>query len=84
MRFIIAIIILLILVLLSGCESADSYNFHVGDKVTISKGFYKGCIGYVTEYDDNLLDPDKVTIREVTCKNVTMSYLIIEASDLKQ
>lgn len=83
MKFVTALIILIILVLLSGCESADSYNFHVGDMVTVKKGFYKDCIGYVTAYDDNLLDPDEVTIREISCKNVTMTYLIIEASDLK-
>jgi len=75
-------LILLSVMFLAGCDNAEHYGIVIGDIVTVKKGFYKGCIGVVTDYSHYDMSDDRATIREVTCRNVTSSFIIIRASEI--
>lgn len=78
-------VVLLSLVFLTGCfESADTYGVRVGDFVTVEKGFYTGCMGTITDYDDWNSSDDDITIKDVVCKNVTINFIRIKANNLKK
>lgn len=74
--------LLFALVFLVGCESADTYGVRIGDIVTVEKGFYAGCMGTITNYDDWQTSDDEVTLRDITCAKVTMNYLRTKAYNL--
>ncbi len=74
--------LLLLSLILIGCESADYYGVKIGDMVTINKGFYKGCTGMITRYKPNDTLPDQINLKDVTCQNVTINFLETDAKNL--
>lgn len=78
-------ILILLLLTLASCESPDHYGVAVGDVVTLQSGFFKGCMGTITEYrhfDD--FDDDIIDLQDVTCKNATIHKLSTAAKSLKK
>lgn len=71
--------LMLCLMFLTACESADHYSVKIGDTVTLQSGFYKGCMGQITNYDHYDAIADQITLMNVTCNNVTMNYLRTDA-----
>lgn len=78
-------LMLLSLLFLAGCGNgnAESNGVRIGQFYTVAKGFYAGCTGVATDYGDYNSIPDSLTLREVTCKNVTATYIIVDPKDLK-
>ena len=79
-------LVILIILLLTGClfdDSAESYGIVIGQELYVDKGFYKGCTGIVTSYDDYRSIDDMVTLDDVQCIDVKTRNIRVEAKNLK-
>lgn len=91
MRFLIFIVLLALLVLVCGCtpcnsDNAESLGLRAGTEVTIQKGFYKGCTGVLTKYDDYCSMSDTVDLAAVSCQEgkITMNTLTVKATEIRK
>lgn len=89
MKYLIAFTIMLTL---TGCfgspsrnsDSAESLGIHIGDVITVKRGFYKDCIGAAAGYEDYRILDDAVILRAVKCTNgFEFSTLSVRVGDIK-
>lgn len=60
-------------------------NFHMGDIVKVTQGFYRGChsgvvIDYLKGYDENTRD--QYMIEDLVCNNNKVRQLVILSEDV--
>ncbi len=71
---------LFMLLLLTSCIG-EVNTFTVGQKVCVTKGFYKGCSGIISEYQAWNFTDNVLVLSPAICNGMSFSALYVKAKD---
>ena len=72
-------VFVLFAIMVSAIAFAAEPKFHMGDKVRVTEGFYRGCVnGTVVDYMPGFdgTDPDEYFVEDLVCNGKTMRQLV--------